>query len=135
MARHKGRGYEPHVRLYAHEMRVPAWHTLDPDARSLLIEMRSLYAGKDNRVFMSVREIMRRLNIGQRRAQRALDALIQREWIIVIEKGAFHRKVKHATVFALGNEPLEDRDGATAPKGYMRWRPSEIDMEGNDFSR
>lgn len=133
MAKRKGKGYEPHVRLYAHEMRVPAWQTLDPDARALLIEMRALYTGQDNRVFMSVREVMQRLNIGQRKAQRALDALVQRGWIMIIEKGTFYRKVKHATVYALGNEPLEDRDGATAPKGYMRWNPDETEKNPVGF--
>ncbi len=121
--RKKAKGYEPHVRLYAHEMRVPAWQTLDPDARALLVELRALYTGQENRVFMSVREAMRRLNIGQRRAQKALDALLHRGWIRVIEKGSFTRKIKHATVYALESEPLEDRDGATPPKAYMRWRP------------
>ena len=61
MAKRKPKGYEPHVRIYAHEQRVPAWHTLNPDAKALLIEFRSLYTGQENRVFMSVREAMRRL--------------------------------------------------------------------------
>lgn len=127
MARRNRKGYEPHVRLYAHELRTQAWQTLDPDAKALLIELRALYTGQENRVHMSVREAMRRLNIGQRRAQRALDALLHRGWIRVIEKGTFHRKLRHATVYALENESLEDRDGATPPKSYMRWE-SEADF-------
>lgn len=121
MARRKSKGFESHVRLYAHEMQCSAWQTLDPDARSLLIEIRALYDGGENHIFLSVREAMRRLNIGQRRVQKAFESLLMRGWIREIEKGAF--RGKRATVYALENEPLEDRDGAVAPKSYMRWQP------------
>lgn len=116
---------EAHVRLHAHELNCPAYRTLTPDARALLVEFRALYKGRENRVFFSVRQMMERLGIGQRRAQQARDALLERGWIYVIEKGAFHRKNRYATVYALTNEPLECGDGATAPKDFMRWTPSQ----------
>ena len=72
---------------------------------------------------MSVRQAMERMNVGQRPAQRALKELLDRGWIRLLEQGSFSRKVRHATVYALTNVPLEDRDGATAPKDYMRWTP------------
>lgn len=37
----KGPATEAHVRLYAHETRSPAWQTLEPDARALLVELRA----------------------------------------------------------------------------------------------
>ena len=119
----KAHGHEPHARIYEYERQSPAYQSLSSDARSLLLEFRFLYKGWENRVHMSVRQAMERMNVGQRPAQRALKELLDRGWIRVIEQGSFKRKVRHATVYALTNVPLEDRDGATATKDYMRWSP------------
>lgn len=127
-AKKHGRGPtrgESHVRLYAHELESPAYRTLSTDARALLIEFRALYTGKQNRVFLSVREMVSRLCIGQRRAQRARDDLVERGWIKIVELGTFNRKNKSATIFALTNEPPDDNIGATASKDFMRWQPQE----------
>jgi len=121
--RRKPHGGEAHVRIYKHELRSPAYRSLCSDARSLLTEFRSLYNGGENRIYMSVREAMDRMNVGQRPAQRALKELLDRGWIRLVERGSFNRKARHATVYALTNEPLEDRDGGIAPKDYMRWTP------------
>lgn len=119
----KARGYEPHVRLQKHELDCAAYRSLSSDARSLLVEFRRIYNGRENRIYMSVRQAMDRMNVGQRPAQRALKELLDRGWIVLVERGSFNRKVRHATVYALTNEPLDERDGATAPKNYMRWTP------------
>lgn len=113
---------EPHVRLYRHELECAAYRSLSTDARALLIEFRALYDGRENRVHLSVREAMRRLGVGRWRAEKALHELSDRGFIRLMEPGGFSRKVRHATVYALTNEPLEDRDGAVAPKDFMRWR-------------
>ena len=119
----KGPATEAHVRLYAHETRCAAWQTLEPDARALLIELRSLYQpSQANIVFLSVRQAMSRLNIGQRRVQRAFQALLTRGWITVHEPGGFSRKTRHATAYRLQNEPGAS-PGSIAPKTYMRWHP------------
>lgn len=124
MARGRGkRKAEQHVRMYRHELTCPAWQTMDPDARSLLVEMRALYDGKENRVHMSIRQAMQRLNIGQRRAQAAINTLLERGWIRVMERGAFSRKVRHATVYALENEPINE--GEIPPRSFMRWHPEQ----------
>ncbi len=114
---------DSHVRLYGWELNCPAYRTLSTDARALLVEIRALYSGKCNCVFLSVREAMARLNVGQRRAQKAFGELTDRGWIQILEKGAFSRKTKLATTFALTNEPLEQRDGGGALKSYMHWKP------------
>lgn len=123
--RRKAKAGDAHVRLYGWEMETPAFQTLDPDGRALLVEFRALYDGRRNRVHFSVREMMRRLGIGQRRAERARDALIERGWVVVTQAGAFHVKAKIATEYAITNEPLTNVDGAVAPKTYMRWQPPE----------
>lgn len=118
-ARRKKPSGPPHVRVYAHEMRCPAWTTLDTDARALLIEMRALWTlDSRHRVYLSIRQIMDRLHIGQRRATAARDALLERGWIELVERGAFARKVRHATVYAVS---MPDDPGA--PRGYMSWHP------------
>lgn len=113
---------EAHVRLYRHELESPAYRSLSTDARALLVEFRSLYNGRENRVYLSVRDMMKRLSIGQRRAQRARDDLIDRGFILLITPGGFSRKDRRASEYALTHEPLDDRDGATAPKDYMKWQ-------------
>jgi hypothetical protein len=125
MAKSKPQG-KPHVRVYRWEMDTPAWQTMSCYGRALLIEMRSLYNGHGNRVYMSLREIERRLGIGRKAAEKARDELIERGWVRLLQPASFTLKVKHAPVYGLTHEPLEDRDGATAPKDYMKWtRPEE----------
>lgn len=117
--------FDAHVRLYRYELDSPAYRTLSTDARALLIEFRALYSGGANEVFLSVRQMMERTGMGQRRAQSARDELIERGWVLVIEASGFNRKTKTATTYALTNEPLTDADGAVAPKDFMRWRPDQ----------
>lgn len=116
---------EAHVRLYRHELDCPAYRTLCPAARALLIEMRALFDAKrgDNQVFLGVRGMMERCNLSQRAAIRARDELLERGWIAVVESGAFQRKVRHATVYALQNEPPNSGKGSVPAKAFMRWRP------------
>lgn len=119
---HAKRG-DAHVRLYGWELNSPAYRVLSCDARALLVEFRSLYVGRENRVYMSIREARARLGgAGQARVEKALRELVSIGWILLMERGAFHVKVRHATVYALTNEPLGERDGEVAPKDYMRWQ-------------
>ncbi|HEX7342161.1 MAG TPA: hypothetical protein VF269_07785 [Rhodanobacteraceae bacterium] len=124
MSKRKPKG-ESHVRVYAHEMRVPAWQTLDVDARALLLELRALYRpSQGNVVFLSLREAMRRLHIGQRRAQHAFAALIERGWISIAAPGGFSRKTRHATSYRLENESTGEPNSIPR-KPYMRWQPEK----------
>lgn len=118
---------EAHVRLYRHELDCPAYRTLGPAARALLVELRALFDAKrgDNHVFLGVRGMMERCNLSQRAAVRARNELVERGWIAVVESGAFQRKVKHATVYALQNEPPNSGNGSTPSKAFMRWQPQE----------
>lgn len=120
----RARRAEAHVRLYAHELECAAYRSLSPVSRALLVEMRSLYDGRDNRIYMSIREAMQRLGVGRRQVERALAELIGHGWIRVIKDGSFDYKIRHATEYALENQPLNDCDGAVAPKSYMRWTPA-----------
>lgn len=122
MAKRKSKKPSPQfVRIYAWEMDTPAWTGLSTDAKALLVHFRKEWKGEGNanRISLSVRQIEQHLNIGQRRAQKARDELLDRGWIRVMQEGAFSRKVRHATVYALTNEPIHD--GQVAPKDYMRF--------------
>jgi len=106
-------------------MRCRAWLRLNPDAKALLVELRSLYQpSQGNVVFLSVRSAMERLGIGQRRVQAAFAALIERKWISIEAQGTFHLKSRHATSYRLENEP-NAAPGAVASKAYMKWCPPE----------
>lgn len=124
MSKQKKRG-ESHVRVYAHEMRTAAWQTLSVDAKALLVELRALYKpSAGNTVFLSCRESMKRLHIGQRRVQAAFAELIERGWISVAIPGGFNRKTRHATSYRLENESTGAPN--TIPrKEYMRWQPEK----------
>jgi len=119
----KKRRDRQHVRLYAWELETEAYRSLGCPARALLIEMRALYNGGENRVFMSRREAERRLGVGRKQAEQAITELTDRGFIRLIERGTFSRKVRHATVYALTNET--DDDGP-APKDYARWTKNHV---------
>lgn len=122
MSRPKAR-HEAHVRLYRHEHESPAYQSLSTDARALLVEFRALYDGGENRIHLGVREIRRRLNVGQVVAVRARDELQDRGFIRLLTQGAFTRKDRRAAEYALTNEPLDNN--SLAPKDFMRWRPQK----------
>ena len=122
----KRRKAEHHVRFYRHELGSAAYRSLSPEARSLLIEARALYTGGDNRIYMSVRWMQERLGIGRWRTERARDELVDRGFLRVLNPGGFNIKRRHATEYALTHIPLKpEKDGATAPKDFMRWQPQK----------
>ncbi|MFL4596944.1 hypothetical protein [Stenotrophomonas maltophilia] len=116
----------PHVRLYAWELDCPAYRTLSPDARALLVELRALYRpSTGNEVFLSVREARRRLaNVGQAKVQAAFAALEERGWIEEVKAGSFDQKTGtgRARSFLLTNIG-PNGDDVDAKKTYMRWKP------------
>ena len=124
MTKKKAHG-DAHVRIYAYEMQKPAWQTLSVDARALLVELRALYRpSAANVVFLSYRQAMERLHVGQRRVQKAFSDLIERGWISIDAPGGFTRKTRHATSYRLENESTGS-PGCIPRKAYMRWMPEK----------
>ncbi len=117
---------EAHVRLYRHELECPAYRTLSPAARALLVELRALYSPVtgDNRVFCGIRDAMKRCNLTQLAAKRARDELVSKGWITIVQMGHFRWKARHSTVFALENESPNTGNGSQPGKAFMRWQPA-----------
>jgi hypothetical protein len=110
-------------------MELPAWRTLTPDARALLIELRALYRPSEaNVVFLSIREAVARLGMCQKRVQTAFGVLLDRGWIVLDTPGGFSRKNRVATTYRLTNEASAS-PGAVPTKEYTRWPPPEIPQE------
>lgn len=82
------------VRIYAWELRHPAYAALEPVARALLVELRSLERPFSVPVVsISVREARSRLNVTQRPVERAFKALLLHGWIEEGNAGPGRRRV------------------------------------------
>ncbi len=125
MSKRSKRKGEAHVRLYRHELMCPAYRSLTPDARALLVEMRALFNGQDNRIFLGAREMARRLGVSPRRASAARDQLLATGFITILVPGSFSRKAgtRRAAEYALLSEPIGTAHAAE--KTYMKWQPEE----------
>jgi hypothetical protein len=127
-SRHKRRyvrKQDKHVRLYSWLLMSEAWRSLSCEARALLVELSAFYNGENNgALFLSIREAARRLNIGKSSAARAFAELTDRGFIRPLVKGAFSRKVRHATSWVLTEFPIDDGIArGEAMKDFMRWKP------------
>ncbi|MEJ2633371.1 MAG: hypothetical protein P8011_00475 [Acidihalobacter sp.] len=90
-----------------------------------MVEFRLLYAGRENRIYLSTREIMRRLDVGRCKAEKARDELLDRGFVRLLKPGTFSQKTRNASEYALTNEAITQRDGNNAPKDYMTWTPKK----------
>ncbi len=133
----KGRsaGGGQHVRLHHWLLASPAYRSLTPAARALLVELMALYHGGNNgSLFLSVREAAKRLGIGKTLASRCFRDLTEKGFIRVVRQGAFNTKSAARrgdatawllTEFGLGGDKAGTRD-------FMRWRPAELDHQESD---
>ena len=106
-------------------MNTAAWKSLDATARAIYVHMAMRYAGpgsNNGRIPYSVREAAAELGIGKSTAARALRELIDRGFIVTVQRGAFSLKQRHATEWRLTEFP-SDIDAGLATKEFMRWSP------------
>jgi hypothetical protein len=121
-----------HVRLYHYMINTPAWHGLNAVARAIYIEIAKRYAGvgsNNGRIPYSVREAAAELKIGTATASRALTALVDHGFIVPVTKGAFSRKVRHATEWRLTEFPCDVTNTPIATKDFMRWESPSPDND------
>lgn len=114
-----------HVRLYHWLMETAAWKSLGPTERALYVELARRYIGTNNgRIILSVRDAATELRLGHSTVQRALQALQDRGFIVVVRKGHFWGQVRTATEWRL-TEFNCDVTGALATKEFTRWQPEK----------
>lgn len=115
-----------HVRLYAWVLSTPAYRSLSPLARALLVELYALYNGSNNGdLFLSVRKAASRLNVGKTTVAPAFKELETRGFIRARQRGAFTWKERHATSWVLTEYTFA---GHLPTKDFTLWQPgSEID--------
>jgi hypothetical protein len=109
-------------------MRTAAWRSLDCVARCAYVEVVSRYVGpgtNNGHISYSVREMAEALNVSKGTAQRALDKLQARGFIVCMKKGAFSLKLRHATEWRL-TEYMCDATGQLATKEFAAWQPERI---------
>ena len=128
-----------HVRLYRWELESPAWRSLTPPARCLLVELKALYNGSNNgQLFLSVREAARRVGIGKTLAAKGFRDLLDRGFIQIAKAGAFNTKAASrrgdATAWLLTEFPPGDGMGVGS-KDFMRWQPPDSTAENHSTVR
>ena len=127
-ARGRSVARDSHARFYFWEWQSPAFQSLSPAARCLLLELKMLHTGRNNgSLFLSVREAARRIGIGKNQAAQAFAGLQDRGFIRANVVGAFNLKAGArrgmATSWVLTEYPVGDAMGAGS-RDFMRWTPS-----------
>ena len=129
MARHnrtgRSTGEARHVRLYHWLTETAAWQSLGPTPRAVYAEMAKRYGGpgsNNGKLPYSIREAAESLHICKTTAASALTVLQERGFIVPMTKGAFSRKVRHATEWRLTEFPC-DVTHALPSKEFAKWSP------------
>lgn len=112
-----------HVRIYRWMMQSPAWHDLAPGARCTMLELYDVYPGNEQAVYMSVRELARRLGVNKDTAARYLWECEAHGFVRCRQAGAFTWKTRHASKWVLTEYYYA---GATPTKDFMYWRPGQV---------
>lgn len=108
-----------HVRLHEFLLASTAWQSLNCYARCTLIELYRLHNGSNNgTIYLSQRDLARRLGSSRATAINALAQLQDCGFIVVTERGGFSRKVKHASSWRLTEF---EYNGKVPTKDFMRW--------------
>jgi hypothetical protein len=128
-ARAKGRlgeSKERHVRLHYWVMATEAWNDLDTVARCAYVELLKLYRGSNNgRIALGVRTLGDSLKVAPTTAARALRSLEAHGFIQTVTRGAFSRKVRHASEYRLTEHGC-DASGALPSKEFASWRKNTV---------
>ncbi|GEO17856.1 hypothetical protein MAE02_55520 [Microvirga aerophila] len=110
----------PHYMLLS-----PAWRSLSPVARSILIELAAIYNCSNNgRLALSARDAAERMRCSKNTAARAFFELIQKGFADLCSRGHFDRKTPHAAEYRLTMHRC-DRTGERSSKRFMSWRPDQ----------
>jgi hypothetical protein len=102
-----------------------AWKSLNATARAVYVHMAMKYYGSNNgRIGYSVRAATEELKIGLATVSRALADLQDRGFIVLMKRGAFSLKVRHASEWRL-TDLVCNVTGDLPTKDFMRWTPDK----------
>lgn len=107
---------------------TPAWRSLSPVARSIYIEIGSLYNQRNNGTLaLSARQVAERMPIGRATATRGFKELVTKGFLIACRPSGFNMKTgeRKATEWQLTRYKC-DVTGALPTKAFTAWRPNNI---------
>ncbi len=114
-------GGQRFVALPHYMLSSPAWMTMAPTAKALLIQLWARHNGQNNgEIGFSVRDAAA-IGLSKSVAARALAELVERGFLRVGRESSFTLKSKAARTWILTGEPIGT---APATKDFMRWQPS-----------
>lgn len=119
---------EQFVKLPFWMLSGPAYRSLKPGPRALLVEYHKRFNGRNNgRIIFSQREMAEAINISDRQTiARYVRDLELTGFVKAIRRGGFNLKSpteSRATEWALSIYPIGDK---SAEKAFMRWQPEKI---------
>lgn len=131
--RKRGKGdYERFVGLPHFMLKSPAWLTMSPNAKALLIDVWRRHNGVNNgEISYSVREAAA-IGLGHSAAARAFAELIERGFLRVSRESSFAFKLKKARTWILTAERLNDQPST---RDFMRWCASSAESTRKTQSR
>jgi hypothetical protein len=113
-----------HVRVYAFLMSTVAWQHLSGSAVKVLLALMSRDDGSRNGILsFSCREAGEASGLSDRTAWRCLQELQEKGFIECTEKGAFSRKVQHASLWRMTWQPWPGGKPAAPTHAYRKWTP------------
>jgi hypothetical protein len=126
MSRNRGareaRKQDRHIRLYYWFMDTAAWKSLPATAKVIYVGLIRHYNGSNNgRIGYSVRQAAHDAKVSPDTAWRMFGLLQDRGFIVLMTKGAFSRKERHATEWRL-TEYMCDVTGTIPSKEFTRWQ-------------
>ena len=116
-----------YVRLEHSTMNTPAYRSLSPNARAILLELMKRYNGFNNgEVGLGCREAGEAIGRSRNCAMRAFKELEDKGFIKCREPGAFTRKNRMATTWILTEYGFH---GQRPTKDYRNWRPTKFKIQ------
>lgn len=124
------RALSPFIALEHYMLASPAWQSLSLPARCALIEMLSIYNGRNNgSIGQSARMLAERLHIGRSTASRALNELTEKGFIEVVKASGFNMKSgPRATEWRLTMYPCHVTNETRPSKKFMRWHAGKMHL-------
>ncbi|WP_051376937.1 hypothetical protein [Agrobacterium tumefaciens] len=121
----KRKGKQKFVMIEAYVKRSAAWKSLNPAERASYVEVKWRYDGTNNgRIALGCRELADDINMGRDTANRSLDGLMEKGFIVKTKASAFHVKNRAVTEWRL-TEYKCDVTGELPTKEFMRWQAAK----------